>query len=85
MQCFVYKSLRRADTFVYLAQRDGFARLPEGLRARLGELHFVLELILHPQRRLARVEAPVLMQALDTQGFYLQLPPGEPETRDALD
>ena len=85
MQCFVYKSLRRAETFVFLAQRDEFACLPDGLRARLGELSFVLELALHPQRRLARVEAPALMQALDTHGFYLQLPPGESDTRDALD
>ena len=42
MLAFVYKSLKKADTYVYLAGRDDFARLPEPLRAQLGELRFVL-------------------------------------------
>ena len=36
MQAYVYKSQRKADTYVYLAARDDFARLPEPLRAQLG-------------------------------------------------
>ena len=35
MQAFVYKSQRRADTYVFLAARDDFALLPEPLRVRL--------------------------------------------------
>ena len=42
MHAFVYKSLRQADTYVYLASRDDFARLPPPLRTQLGELRFVL-------------------------------------------
>ena len=41
MQAFVYKSLRKADTYVYLAARDDFTRLPEPLRTQLGDLSFV--------------------------------------------
>ena len=48
MQAYVYKSLRKADTYVYLAARDDFARLPEPLRAQLGALQFVLEVALTP-------------------------------------
>jgi uncharacterized protein len=85
MQCFVYKSLRRADTFLYVGRRDDFEAVPAPLRERLGQLHFVLELELHPQRRLARVEAGSLIQALAERGFYLQLPPNEERRADALD
>ena len=42
MQAYVYKSLRKADTFVYLATRDDFETIPESLRATLGSLAFVL-------------------------------------------
>ena len=43
MQAYVYKSLKKADTYVYLAARDDFARLPEPLRTQLGALQFVLD------------------------------------------
>ena len=32
MQAYVYKSQRKSDTFVYLAARDDFERIPESLR-----------------------------------------------------
>ena len=43
MLAHVYKSLKKADTYLYLAARDDFARLPEPLRSQLGALQFVLE------------------------------------------
>ena len=32
MQCFVYASLRKTDSYLWLAQRDAFEELPESLR-----------------------------------------------------
>ena len=54
MQAHVYKSLKKADTYVYLAARDDFTRLPEPLRTQLGPLQFVLEVALAADRKLAR-------------------------------
>ena len=42
MLAYVYKSLKKADTYVYLAGRDDFDRLPEPVRAQLGTLQFVI-------------------------------------------
>ena len=75
MQAYVYKSRRKADTFVFLAARDDFARLPEVLRAQLGELAFVLEVALTPERKLARENPQVVRQNLALNGFHLQFPP----------
>ena len=75
MQAYVYKSLRKADTYVYLAARDDFARLPEPLRTQLGSLQFVLEVALTPERRLAREDAAVVRENLAVRGFHLQFPP----------
>ena len=36
MHAYVYKSLKRADTYVYLAARDDFARLRAARVAQLG-------------------------------------------------
>jgi len=75
MQCFVYKSLRRADTFVYLRERDAFELLPSTLAATLGTLSFVIELALSPERRLAREDVDTVIANLQGPGFHLQLPP----------
>jgi uncharacterized protein YcgL (UPF0745 family) len=77
-KCHVYKSRRKRDTYVYLRDRDGFSVLPPELAAALGELTFVLELELTPERKLARELAPVVIEHLAQRGFHLQLPPVDP-------
>ena len=78
MRCYVYKSLKKADTYVYLERRDDFERLPEALRTRFGELGFVLELELGPQRRLAQEDPELVRRNLAERGFHVQYPPPEP-------
>jgi uncharacterized protein YcgL (UPF0745 family) len=75
MQAYVYKSLRKDSTYVYLRQRDAFGVIPESVRLPLGELVFVLEVALTPERRLAQVDAAVVRGNLQAQGFHLQFPP----------
>jgi uncharacterized protein YcgL (UPF0745 family) len=85
MQAYVYKSLRKADTYVYLSARDDFERLPEPVRAQLGSLQFVLEVELNAQRKLARADAATVRENLANRGFHLQFPPviGEVPKPDA--
>jgi hypothetical protein len=81
----VYKSLKRADTYVYLARRDDFACVPAPLLTSLGRLQHVLDVELSPERKLARVDATTVRAHLAESGFHLQLPPseaGDPLTDD---
>lgn len=78
MQAHVYRSRRRADTYVYLARRDDFACLPATLRESLGALDFVLDVTLDPARTLARADPAVVRANLAACGFHLQLPPSPP-------
>lgn len=75
MRCFVYRSSRREQTYVYLAERDAFDQLPPPLRQSLGALALVMELELGPQRRLAREDPAVVRGNLAGQGFHIQFPP----------
>lgn len=76
--CYVYKSLRKRDTYVYLREQGDFSALPRELAATLGELAFVLQLELTPERKLARELASVVLEHLVERGFHLQLPPADP-------
>lgn len=75
MQCYVYASRRKPDTYLWLAERDGFGVLPEPLRDMLGELRFALELQLDAGRRLPREDAAQVLAHLRERGWHLQLPP----------
>jgi uncharacterized protein YcgL (UPF0745 family) len=75
MQAYVYKSLRKADTYLYLRERDAFGLVPEPLLANLGALGFVLDVALTPERKLAREDAAVVRRNLEAQGFHIQFPP----------
>lgn len=75
MPVFVYKSLRKPDTYLYLPKADAFASLPETIAVPLQPWQFVLEFELAPEKRLPRVDAAVLRANLDAQGFHLQFPP----------
>lgn len=77
MHCFVYASLRKADCYLWLPQRDDFDRLPESLTLMLGELRFVMEVQLDESRKLPVEDAALVMEHLRTQGWHLQLPPQE--------
>lgn len=85
MHAYVYKSLEKADTYLYLAARDDFTRVPEPLRTRLGALSFVLDVDLAPGRKLAREDVATVMENLAARGFHLQFPPSgavDPMTED---
>jgi uncharacterized protein len=75
MRSYVYRCRQRADTYVYLAERDAFDRIPEPLRGQLGMLDFVLEFDFTPDRRLAREDPAVVRANLAGCGFFVQLPP----------
>ncbi len=84
MLAHVYTCLRKPDTYVYLAEHDGFTRLPEPLRTQLGPLQFVLAVELTPERTLARENPAVVRENLASRGFHIQFPPtvADPMTDD---
>ena len=71
----VYRSHKRADTYVYLPAEKEFEELPEAFREHFGEATAFLDFVLHPARQLAQADPLVVLRALSEQGFYLQLPP----------
>lgn len=77
MLSFIYKSLKKADTYIYIEEKDNFQNVPESLLAMLGPLEFVMQLELDENRQLAQADVRQVKQQLKEQGFYLQLPPAK--------
>ena len=77
-QCKVYRSDKKAETYLYLAEDMEFDDLPTQLQERFGVPAFVLCLELSTDRNLARVDVRKVLESLAEYGFYLQLPPRLP-------
>ena len=75
MQCAIYKGRKKRDTYLFVEHVDDFARVPSTLLDMLGELELVMTLDLSDRRRLAQIDPQQVEQLLQTQGYFLQLPP----------
>jgi uncharacterized protein YcgL (UPF0745 family) len=76
--CKVFRSEKKAETYLYLADSLPFDELPAELRDQFGEATFVLSLELSESRNLARVDIIKVIESLLESGYYLQLPPELP-------
>ena len=81
MHTWVYKGNRKAHTYLYISQQDDFGQVPDSLLELMGELQLVVDFELHSERRLARADTVVVMQQLQSTGYFLQLPPVDPRSR----
>lgn len=77
MQCAIYRSNKKTDAYLYVQEEGNFSRVPPDLLTLLGQLDLVMTLELTPDRTLARADPEQVRQQLDTQGYYLQLPPSD--------
>jgi uncharacterized protein YcgL (UPF0745 family) len=75
MQCFIYKSQKKDELYLYLDKFDDFSAVPEPLLHSLGRLIFVMELQLTQQRKLAREDVKKVLHSLQTKHFFVQMPP----------
>ena len=65
--------------YLYVDKQEGIERVPEALLAQFGTPEEAFTLLLSADRTLARANAVEVLAAIDEQGFYLQMPPGDAE------
>lgn len=81
--CDVYKSRKKDETYLYVTRADGLTRVPEALLEQFGTPVLAMTMIITAEKKLARAEAPKVLEQMASNGFYLQMPP--PKEIDHLD
>ena len=71
----VYRSAKKADTYLYLPVEDDLASLPDELSALFGHAIFAMELTITPDLKMSRLSAEDVLAGLQEKGYVLQLPP----------
>ena len=91
MICDIYRSSKRDEMYLYVARSnqqgasqanadgdntaDPFENVPESMQKAFGRATFVMQLELTQERKLARVSTMRVLDALQTQGYFVQMPP----------
>lgn len=71
----IFCSSRKQEMYLYVEKAKGLADVPEVLLQQFGEARSVMTLVLDPGRKLARADTAEVLQKIEEQGFYLQMPP----------
>jgi len=75
MQCEIYKSSKKEQTYLYVTKPIDHEALPEALLDILGKLTFVMDLEITSTTRLATEDVSEVISQVSGKGFYLQMPP----------
>jgi uncharacterized protein YcgL (UPF0745 family) len=65
--------------YLYVLKSDALERVPEELLTAFGKPHHAFDLVLSPERALAREDIHTVLANLEKQGYHLQMPPAEDE------
>ena len=77
--CSIYKTTKKDEMYLYVDKKDKFQKVPEALLNHFGPpVHFG-DLLLHPEKKLARVNVEDVMTQIREKGFFLQMPPVKEE------
>ncbi|MBS6025996.1 dithiobiotin synthetase [Haemophilus pittmaniae] len=73
MLCAIYKSVKKPGSYLYIAKRDDFSKVPDALLQAFGRPQFVMPFNLLGSKELKNADKQEVLQAIQGQGFYLQL------------
>jgi uncharacterized protein YcgL (UPF0745 family) len=73
MLVHIYRSNRKPDTYLYLAEKDDFSMVPESLMTVFGEPEFSFSFQLSAQKTLIKEDTDTVLENLKEQAYHLQL------------
>jgi uncharacterized protein YcgL (UPF0745 family) len=82
MLCTIYKSSKKAQTYLFVKQRDDFSSIPAPLMSMFGTPTLVTVMNLANKEKLALADIDKVKENLNGQGYYLQLPPPQENLLD---
>ncbi|QTH64822.1 YcgL domain-containing protein [Psychrosphaera ytuae] len=82
--CTIYKSSKKAETYLYVEKTDDFSKVPEQLMKLIGAPLLVMTLDLDRRNGLAQADLDKVKQELKENGYYLQLPPPQENLLDTF-
>lgn len=74
-----FRSPKKDELYLFVPKEEGLDKLPKELLTMFGEPTHVMDFELTPERKMAREDAKEVYDAIQSKGFYMQMPPTEVE------
>lgn len=74
-----FRSKKKDELYLFVPQEDGLEKLPKELLVMFGEPTHVIDFELTPEKKLAREDTATVLEAIQSKGYYMQMPPNEVE------
>lgn len=71
----IFKSPKKDEMYLYVTKQAKLAEVPSALLELFGKPVHVMDLLLTPEKTLARVDTTKVMTEIEEKGFFLQMPP----------
>ena len=71
----VYRSSVKPDMYIFVAADEELSRVPDELMKRFGRPIEAMSIELDADAVLARADAITVLEQIQQEGFYLQMPP----------
>ena len=75
MKCSIYRGKRKEDHYVYLPEAGNFDAIPDKIKRLMGEFVLAMELEISEESKLANSDPKEILDRIEEQGFFLQIPP----------
>ena len=73
--CAIYRCSKKEGMYLYVDKKTPLNTLPEVLQQQIGATELAMTLLISPDKKLAQASAKDVLEAIERQGFYLQMPP----------
>lgn len=80
----VYRSSAKPDMYIFVAADEELSRVPEALMKRFGRPIEAMSIELDTDVVLARADAVTVLEQIQQEGFYLQMPPATEDWRSEV-
>jgi uncharacterized protein len=81
--CEIYRSPKEEGMYLYVKKSEGITKVPAELLKLFGRPQQAMVLLLTPGKHLANASVEKVAECLETQGYYLQMPPRAEQDADA--
>ncbi len=71
----IFKGNKHEEMYLFVDQKEGMKSVPEDLLATFGKLESVMIFPLTDSKKMARVKASEVLESIERQGYFLQMPP----------
>ncbi|WP_261844220.1 YcgL domain-containing protein [Aliamphritea ceti] len=73
--CSVFKSSKKDEMYLYVDKQEQLKRVPDALKSMFGTPLHVFDMLITPEKKMARAEAAKVLSDIQEKGFFLQMPP----------